>query len=90
MDTQCAKGVFHSADGADRIVHADIPEMYLAVSTAADEFSDAPSLHVDVCNPLLVLFPHFDHGDGWLETLIVDADSSISKAGDENVSSDLI
>jgi len=45
---------------------------------------------VDVGDPLLVLTPNFDHGSGGLESLVEDTHCSVTEAGDENISRNLI
>lgn len=43
-----------------------------------------------VGDPLLVFAPDLDHGHGGFEALIEDADAAVTKAGDEDLSRNLI
>ena len=90
MHGQGAQGILGCPDGPERIVFADVPELDLAVAAAADEFAETAALHVDVCDPLLVVAPAFDHGLLGPEALIEDADGAVAVAAHEHVTCDLI
>jgi hypothetical protein len=67
-------------------IHTNVPELDLTTPTATDELALAASLQMHIRNPLLVFFPYFDHGRGGLLALIVDANGTITKSSDKNVS----
>lgn len=73
-----------------RRIQPKIPQLDLAVATAADEFAQPPPLHMHVGDPLLVLAPGFDHGGAGFETLVEDADDAVAEAGDEDVAGHLV
>lgn len=90
MHGQCTQRVLCCAHGAKRLVLADIPELDLAVAAAGDEFAEAAALHVDVCDPLLVVAPAFDHGLLGAEALVEDTDGAVAVAAHEHVARDLV
>ena len=74
----------------ERGIQPNIPQLDLAVPTAADEFAQPPALHVHVGDPLFVFAPGFDHGGAGFEALVEDADDAVAEAGDEDVAGDLV
>ena len=54
----CGRG---GIDGVYALVHPNIPELDFATATAAYELALATTLKVNVCYPLTVLFPDFNH-----------------------------
>jgi hypothetical protein len=58
--------------------HPNVPEPDLAIPGARDEFAHAAALHMDVCDPLLVVAPAFDHGDAGFEAIVEEADGAVA------------
>ena len=90
MHGQGAQRILCGAHRAKRLVLADVPELDLAVAAAGDEFAETAALHVDVCDPLLVVAPAFDHGLLGAEALIEDTDGAVAVAAHEHVAGDLV
>ena len=80
----------HGTDRSDRVVVSKVPESDFAISGSGDEFSIAAALHVDVGDPLGVVAPEFDHGKGWLKTLIKYSNTAVTESSDEDVPGNLI
>lgn len=90
MDTQSTESILGCGYGVYWIVHSEIPQSYLAVSTTWDELPHATTLHMYVCDPLLMITPDFDHCCGGFETLIEYTNCSVSKPSNKNIAGDLI
>lgn len=90
MNTQRLQVIRRSLDGLYALVHADIPQLDLTISATAYELTLAAALQVHVGNPLLMLFPDFDHRRGWLLTLIVNANGAVAEACSEDVAFHLV
>ena len=78
-----------SVDGMYALVHANVPELDFAATASAYEFALAATLEVDICDPLAVLFPDFNHCHGRFQTLVVDANRAVAEASDEDLALDL-
>lgn len=90
MNTQGAKSISSCIDGRNRIIHPEIPELDLTIPAAGDQLSHAPSLHVHVGDPLLMLTPDLDHCSCGFEALIKDTNGAISEARNEYIPGNLI
>lgn len=90
MNTQSTKRVLSGIGCRNRIVQSKIPESDLSISAARNQFPQTTSLHVDVCNPLLVFSPYLDHGRSRLQTLVKNTDGTVTETGDENVAGNLV
>lgn len=90
MHTKRSQCVPRCFDGAEFIRHPNVPQLDLAVATAADEFSHASTLHMDVGNPLLVATISLDHRCSRLLPLIKDLNLAVSEPSDKNVTCHLI
>lgn len=66
VDAQGSKSILGGVDGREWIVHSEIPQSNLAIATARDKLPEAPALHVNICDPLLVLAPDLHHRCGGL------------------------
>lgn len=64
MNAQRTKRIPGPVDGRNGVIHAQVPESDFAIAAARDQLAETASLHVDVCNPLLVFAPYLDHGRG--------------------------
>lgn len=90
MHAQGPKRIFGGVNGGQRFVPPEIPESNLTVAAPGDELPDTTPLDMDICDPLLVLTPNFDHRGGGLQPLIENTDSTVAKASNEDVAGDLI
>lgn len=90
MHAQRPERVPRCRDRLEAPVHAHIPDLDLAATAAGHELALAATLEVHICDPLPVFAPHLDHGFECFETLVVDADDAVAKAGDEDVAFDLV
>jgi hypothetical protein len=86
----CARMRIQGLNRLNRRIHTNVPEPDLAIPGARDEFAHAAALHMDVCDPLLVVAPAFDHGDAGFEALVDEADGAVAEAGSEDVAGDLV
>lgn len=77
-------------NGPQRLIPANIPKLDLPIATTTDQLSQPSTLHMDVCDPLFVLAPDFDHGLLRAETLIEDSDRAVAVAGYEDITRYLI
>lgn len=86
----CARMRIQGLNRFNRRIRTSIPEPDLAIPGARDEFAHAAALHMDVCDPLLVVAPAFDHSGARFEMLVEEADGVVAEAGSEDVTGDLI
>jgi hypothetical protein len=90
MNTESPQVVCCCHDRLHTLVHANVPKLDLATAAAAHEFALTTSLQVHVGDPLLVLFPDFDHGSGRLLALVVNSNRTIAKTGYKDITLYLI
>ena len=90
VDTQRPHCVACGRDLPDRVILPDIPQLHLSVPRPADQLPEPTTLHVHVGDPLLVLSPTSNHGQGRLLAGIEDADDAVAVASAKDVASDLV
>ena len=90
VHTERSQSICCGLDCLYAFIHPDIPQFHVSKFRAAHEFALATPLQVNVRDPLLVLFPHLDHGGSRFLTLIIHTYSAITKTGNENVAFDLV
>jgi hypothetical protein len=90
VNAQSAQSVCSGSDLRKRDVHSQIPQSDFAVSTAGDQLSQTPSLHVHVGDPLLVIAPHFDHCRRRLHALVENSDGAVTESSHKDVACDLV
>lgn len=72
------------------LILPDIPQLDLSVPAPGDKFPEAPALHVDAGDPLLVPAPVLHHCHRGFLAHVEDADRAVAVAGAENVAGDLV
>ena len=90
MHTQRPHRIRCSHNLPNWIILPDIPKLDLPISTSRDKLSEAPTLHMHISDPLLVLTPTFDHRQLGLFASIKDADSAVAIACAEDVAGYLV
>ena len=90
MYTQSPHRLLRCSYSGDRLVISNVPDSNLSVAAAADQLPNTASLHVDICDPLLMISPRLDHCYRGFQTLVKDAHSSVPEACDKNVACNLI
>ena len=90
MHAQAAKSVLCCPDRLYAAVHPYVPQLDFATSAPADELSLAATLQMNVCDPLLVLFPDSHQGSLGFLALIVHANGTVTESSNEDVSFNLI
>lgn len=90
MDAQRSESIFGRMDRIDGIVHTQIPQSNLSISTSRHQFPHTSTLHMNVGNPLFVFSPYLHHSRRRLEPLIENTNCAIAKPRNEDVSCNLI
>ena len=90
MNTQRSHSVSGGHNLSDWIIFPNVPELYLPISTPRNKLSKAPTLHVHIRDPLLVLAPAFDHSQLGLFASIENADGAVAVTGTEDIAGYLV
>ena len=90
VNAEGTQRVLGCLDGANLVLHPDIPQLDLPIATGADELAHTSALHVHIRDPLLVAAVTLDHGVDGLLALVIDLDLAVAEASDEDVARDLI
>ena len=61
MHRQRPESIFSGPYRPQRLILPNIPQLDLSVPTPTDQFSEAATLHMHICDPLFVVAPAFDH-----------------------------
>ncbi len=85
MHAQRPESVIGGSNRPNGRVHANVPQLDLAVATAGNELTQATPLQVHACDPLSMVFPYSDHGLAWRKALIVCSYCTVPETGDEDV-----